>query len=82
MVCTVLLNHFFCVSLIITASRIGAGKEKSSCSMLNTMVFVMILPAYTSVKNASKCFSPTHGLPSMRNLGMKSLKAMVAPYMG
>jgi hypothetical protein len=34
------------------------------------------------VRKLVKCLKPTHSLPEIPRIGLKSLKAIVAPYMG
>ncbi|MNY68043.1 hypothetical protein D3C86_2057420 [compost metagenome] len=66
----------------IRASRMGTGKLRIRPKKLNLSVFIKITSKFGEDRNFSKLYSPTHSLPRMPLIGLKSLKAIIAPYIG
>jgi hypothetical protein len=63
---------------------IGTGKEINMVKMLNTTVLTIVVPAILVLKKSVKCCRRgfTQGLPRIPRRTLKSLKAMISPYMG
>ena len=60
----------------------GTGKLHSRLYRLKRMVFLIIRPQLGEEKNSSNHFIPTHWLPVMPRLALKSRKAIWMPYIG
>jgi hypothetical protein len=60
----------------------GIGNPKRSSKELNLIVFIKISIKLGDVKKFVKCLNPTHSLPDIPRIGLKSLKAIDAPYIG
>ena len=69
-------------SFSMSARMIGAGKPKRSLSPLMVSVLVTDRRKVPRRKAFSKFSRPTHSLPKMPLVTMKSLKAMTIPPMG
>ena len=61
---------------------IGAGKPKTISSTLIATVLKISRPKNTLEKKSWKFSRPTHLLPKIPLTGLKSWKAMTAPYIG
>ena len=61
---------------------IGAGKPNPISRMLIATVLNMSRPKKTLEKKSWKFSRPTHLLPNTPLTGLKSWKAMTAPYIG
>ncbi|MNP63729.1 hypothetical protein D3C76_1591630 [compost metagenome] len=60
----------------------GTGKLNINPKKLSLSVFIKMISKLGEAINFSKCFSPTQSLPMMPLIGLKSLNAMMAPYIG
>ena len=69
-------------SLINNANIMEAGKANINDEMLIVSVLINRFLKLTLVKKFAKCSNPTQGLPRMPSPGLKSLKAITAPYIG
>jgi hypothetical protein len=69
-------------SLSSKASMMGAGNTIAMLRPLMISVLRNKRGKFGEVKKNSKCFNPTHGLPSNPRNRRKSLKAMTTPHMG
>ena len=69
-------------SLKARARMIGNGKPATKEYKLKSTVFFRMVPKIGVLKNWSKYFSPTHGLPQIPFLALNSLKAIRTPLIG
>ena len=60
----------------------GMGKLHSRLYRLSSTVFLIMRTQLGAVKNRSNQYRPTHSLPVMPRLALKSRKAIWMPYMG
>ncbi len=80
--CTFFFTDALRIWFSISASRIGTGKLHKRPNKLNLSVFIKMTSKFGEDRNFSKCFHPTHSLPIIPLIGLKSLNAMTAPYIG
>ena len=66
----------------LSAKIMGTGKPNIKPQKLNLSVFIKISLKLGEVKKSLKCVKPTQSLPIIPFIGLKSLKAMIAPYIG
>ena len=64
------------------ARMMGTGKLHSRLYRLSSTVFLIMRQQLGEVKNSSNHSNPTHWLPVMPRLALKSRKAIWMPYMG
>ena len=77
-----LLSLLFCISLNISANKIGKGKAKKSFIPLIMSVLIMICVLLASPKNRSKYFKPIQPSPHMPELNVNSRNARIIPVIG
>ena len=81
-VCTTRLNFAKRSWLMHRDRMMGMGKLHSRLYRLSSTVFLIMRTQLGAVKNRSNQYRPTHSLPVMPRLALKSRKAIWMPYMG
>lgn len=81
-VCTTRLSLWNRSWFSASARMMGTGKLHSRLYRLSSTVFLIIRPQLGEEKNSSNHSRPTHSLPVMPRLALKSRKAIWMPYMG
>ena len=78
----IFLNLIILISLSSNANIIGAGYPNSILKKLIWTVFLNTRKKLELLNNNLKCLKSFHALPHIPSAALKSLKAIITPYMG